>query len=89
MKCAMGSDRTGDAVTVRRLPRPDDRRRAESLHPRLKTVSDRVRKARSGRIAAMSWWLWSYWRPFDGGWDPSAKSPVLPLSSIRWVLPHF
>ncbi len=45
----LGSDRPGAAVMARRLPRPDDSRRAEFLLPRLQTVRNRVRIRRSAR----------------------------------------
>src|SRR5262249_31761224 len=45
----LGSDRAGAAVMVRRLPRPDDSRRAEFLLPRPPTVRDRVRITHSAR----------------------------------------
>jgi hypothetical protein len=40
----LGSDRPGSAFMVRRLPRPDDSRRAELLLSRLRTARDRVRR---------------------------------------------
>src|SRR5262249_13882428 len=54
VNCAPGIGSTGAAVVVRRLPRPDHSRRADSLLTRLQTVRDRVRRSQPLRLPAGS-----------------------------------